>query len=218
MASPGGLDDDSWLARQVFYFMPIHAIDLRTLDELYVFVESAMQRTGLILEHDAPYCPWARSVSAAVPEVRWLHPAHPLSEQCMQHLGNFAHTTLIEKGFVLLERGRIIKAVDVDAIGGSVQPHKLERIVRAAFANAGDNSTGGSPGGGKRLELPEAYSVLEAAPSDSDEEIRKKYKQAMLEYHPDRVAHLGRELRELAVRKSTAINQAYAAIRRLRGL
>jgi hypothetical protein len=198
--------------------MPIQAIELSTLNQLYGFVESAIPRTGLILEYDALYCPWARSVSAAVPEVRWCHPAHPLSQQCMQHLGNFAHTTLIEKGFVLLERGRVIKAIDVDAVGGSAQPHKLERIVRAAFENPRDNTAGGLPGGGKRVEIPEAYSVLEAAPSDSDEEIKKKYRQAMLEYHPDRVAHLGRELRELAVRKSTAINEAYAAIRRLRGL
>ncbi len=198
--------------------MPIQAIDLSTLNQLYEFVESAIPRTGLILEHDALYCPWARSVSAAVPEVRWFHPARPLNDGCMRHLGNFAHTTLVEKGFVLLERGQVIKAIDVDAVGGSVQPHKLERIVRAAFENPRDNAAGGSPGAGKRGEMPEAYSVLEAAPSDSDEEIKKKYKRAILEYHPDRVAHLGRELRELAVRKSTAINQAYAAIRRSRGI
>jgi hypothetical protein len=173
MASPGGLDDDSWLARQAFYFMPIHPIDPRTLGELYVFVESAIVRTGLILEHDALYCPWARSVSAAVPEVRWFDPSRPLSEQFLQHLGNFAHATLTEKGFVLLGRGRVIKAIDVDAIGGSAQPHKLERIVRAAFENARDNSARGGTSGHERVEMPEAYSVLEAAPSDPMKRSRR---------------------------------------------
>jgi DnaJ like chaperone protein len=60
--------------------------------------------------------------------------------------------------------------------------------------------------------------VLGATQSDSDEEIKKKYKRAVMEYHPDRVVHLGQELRDLAARKSRSINEAYAIIRQLRGV
>ena len=74
---PAELEDDFWPVGQVCCSTPIHAINLGTLDELYAFVESAMPRTGLILLHNALYCPWARSVSAAVPEVRWVQPAQP---------------------------------------------------------------------------------------------------------------------------------------------
>jgi hypothetical protein len=83
----------------------MNAIHLNTLDELYVCVESTLPRTGLILRHDALYCPWARAVVAGAPEVRWQYPNCPLSQQIMQHLSNFAHSALIEKGFVLLESG-----------------------------------------------------------------------------------------------------------------
>ncbi len=41
------------------------------------------------------------------------------------------------------------------------------------------------------------------------EEIRKAYQHRIAEYHPDKVAALGAELRELAERKSKEINLAY---------
>lgn len=197
--------------------MPILPIDLNTLDELYVFVESTIPRTGFILEHEAIYCPWARSVSSSVPEVSWLYPQKPLDDLLIQHIGNFAHATLNRKGFVLIERGRVIKAIDVDSVDGSAQPHRLANIVRAAFEK--------SNGSGKKTKIDtehvdskNPFSVIGATESDSDEEIKKKYKRAVMEYHPDRVAHLGQELRDLASRKSKEINEAYAFIRRIRKL
>lgn len=123
----------------------------------------------------------------------------------MQHLGNFSHTPLIEKGFVLLERGRVIKAIDVDAVGGSAQPHRLAGIVRTAFENSRNNIAGGGTRNQEHVDLPDPYSVLGATQSDSDEEIKKKYKRAVMEYHPDRVAHLGQELRDLAARKGLSM-------------
>jgi len=39
----------------------------------------------------------------------------------------------------------------------------------------------------------------------------------VMQYHPDRVAHLGPELKDLAAKKTTEINGAFAAIRRMRG-
>lgn len=45
--------------------------------------------------------------------------------------------------------------------------------------------------------------------SASVDEIRKAYKSQMSKYHPDKVATLGVELRELAERKSKDINIAY---------
>ncbi len=56
--------------------------------------------------------------------------------------------------------------------------------------------------------------MLGANPPDSDAEIKKKYKQIIRQYHPDRVAHLGQELKGLAAQKTTEINAAYELIRR----
>ena len=61
------------------------------------------------------------------------------------------------------------------------------------------------------------YQVLGAGELDSAEEIKRKYKQMVRQYHPDQVAHLGPELKELAAKKTTEINCAFAAIRRMRG-
>ncbi len=55
----------------------------------------------------------------------------------------------------------------------------------------------------------DAYEVLGIPASASAETIRSAYKARMNEYHPDKVAHLGRELQELAHRKTLEIQQAY---------
>ena len=51
--------------------------------------------------------------------------------------------------------------------------------------------------------------VLELPPDASLDEIREAYRRLMSQYHPDKVASLGRELRELADAKSKDISAAY---------
>jgi DnaJ-domain-containing protein 1 len=41
------------------------------------------------------------------------------------------------------------------------------------------------------------------------EDIRRAYRRRMSEYHPDKVAHLGEEIRQVATEKSKEINAAY---------
>jgi hypothetical protein len=197
--------------------MPINSVELNTIDELYEFVESAIERTGLVLAADALFRPWVRAVSAECKDVRWLYPGQPLSEQLLQHLANFSHTTLPDKGFVLFEQGRVIKVVDVEAVNGSSRPDRLGGIVRDAFTQKARRPTSGTKPDRASLAAGDPYQVLGASASDADEEIKKKYKHMIMEYHPDRVAHLGTELRELAAKKTTEINGAFAAIRRMRG-
>jgi DnaJ-domain-containing protein 1 len=58
-------------------------------------------------------------------------------------------------------------------------------------------------------EPPEWHEVLGVTQHASVDEIRTAYKRLISQYHPDKVASLGLELRELATRKSQAITQAY---------
>jgi len=51
--------------------------------------------------------------------------------------------------------------------------------------------------------------ILDISPSATVEEIRKAYKVQMSKYHPNKVAALGVELRQLADKKSKEINIAY---------
>jgi len=197
--------------------MPLDAIELNTIDDLYTFVETAIQRTGLVLAPDAFFSPWVRAVSAQCHDVRWLYLSKPISGELQQHLANFAHKPLPDKGFVLLEMGRVVRVVDVDAIGGSSQPHRLGAVVQQAFAVKPKSAANGRyllvDTGSNSVD---PYQVLGAAESDSESNIKKKYKQMVLQYHPDRVAHLGPELRELAAKKTREINAAFAAIRSMR--
>ena len=51
--------------------------------------------------------------------------------------------------------------------------------------------------------------VLELPADASLDDIREAHRRLMSQYHPDKVASLGRELRELAEAKSREINAAY---------
>jgi uncharacterized membrane protein YkvA (DUF1232 family) len=56
------------------------------------------------------------------------------------------------------------------------------------------------------------FRVLDVAQGASAEEITRAYREQMKLYHPDRVAELGPELRELAHEKSIEIQRAYEEI------
>ncbi len=57
------------------------------------------------------------------------------------------------------------------------------------------------------------HEVLEISPSATKEEIVAAYKRLMFLYHPDKVAHLGKDLNDLAHEKSLAIQKAYEDLR-----
>ncbi len=64
---------------------------------------------------------------------------------------------------------------------------------------------------------PTWATVLGVSADASMDAIRRAYQQRIAEYHPDKVAALGAELRELAERKSKEINLAYDEACRARG-
>jgi len=70
-------------------------------------------------------------------------------------------------------------------------------------------SKGGPHPGTSHAWTPDAYTVLGVPPSASPQEIRAAYRARMQEYHPDKVAHLGAELQQLALEKSQQIQRAY---------
>jgi DnaJ like chaperone protein len=53
------------------------------------------------------------------------------------------------------------------------------------------------------------YEVLKVSPHASADEIHSAYKSQIRQYHPDKVASLGPEIKALAESKSKAINRAY---------
>jgi len=68
----------------------------------------------------------------------------------------------------------------------------------------------------KKVTVPEKvksklhwYEVLEIKPDSSYEEIKAAYRKLMKEYHPDKVATLGKDLKALAESKTKEISEAY---------
>ncbi|MCX6156316.1 MAG: J domain-containing protein [Candidatus Kapabacteria bacterium] len=60
-----------------------------------------------------------------------------------------------------------------------------------------------------------AYSILEIPTNSSKEQIKSAYIKKIKEYHPDKVASMGTELRLLAEKKTKEINEAYSFLNRI---
>jgi DnaJ like chaperone protein len=73
----------------------------------------------------------------------------------------------------------------------------------------------------KNMFIPEtdsSYKILELEPSSSNEEVKKAYRKMAMKYHPDKVSHLGDDIRKSANEKFTMVNEAYEKIKRERNM
>ena len=64
-----------------------------------------------------------------------------------------------------------------------------------------------SPGQNNSPKTP--YEILEVSPTATREQIHTAYRERVKQYHPDKVAHLGREFQELAEERFKEIQKAY---------
>ena len=64
------------------------------------------------------------------------------------------------------------------------------------------------------LTLDAALAILGLTRQSTAEELKRSYRDRIRQYHPDRVSHLGPELKELAERKAKEINAAYEYVSR----
>ncbi len=63
-----------------------------------------------------------------------------------------------------------------------------------------------------------AYVILGIQKSASDEEVKMAYREMAKKYHPDKVAHLGEEVKKAAEEKFRNVNDAYDLIKKERGI
>ncbi len=63
-----------------------------------------------------------------------------------------------------------------------------------------------------------AYDVLEISSGATDEEVKKAYREMAKKHHPDKVAHLGEDIKKSATEKFQKISAAYDEIKKQRGM
>ncbi len=67
-------------------------------------------------------------------------------------------------------------------------------------------------------EIEGDYKILEIDTNASDEEVKKAYRKMAVRFHPDKVAHLGEDVKKEAQQKFVKLQEAYDNIKKKRGL
>ena len=63
-----------------------------------------------------------------------------------------------------------------------------------------------------------AYDVLEITSGATDDEVKRAYRDMAKKHHPDKVSHLGDDIRKSATEKFQKVSAAYEEIKKQRGL
>ncbi len=101
---------------------------------------------------------------------------------------------------------------DIARADGNLHPSEIAVIQRVAvLLQVSENDS-------RRMESAEVkksdYEVLGVSRDASQDDIRRAYLELVKKYHPDRVAHLGDEFKELAHKKFVEIQSAYEKLQR----
>jgi DnaJ like chaperone protein len=67
-------------------------------------------------------------------------------------------------------------------------------------------------------ETDSSYKILEIEGSSSNDEVKKAYRRMAMKYHPDKVSHLGDDVRKSADEKFARVNEAYEKIKKERNM
>ena len=133
----------------------------------------------------------------------------PLAEVCQQIRFNMDLSSRIQLLYYLF---------GVAQSDGSICPEEIRLIENIAFQLGIDNTNFNSVKAMFYDDLNSAYQTLGITSTATDEEVKKAYRKMAMENHPDKVGHLGEDIRKAAEEKFTLINTAYEKIKKQRGI
>lgn len=87
------------------------------------------------------------------------------------------------------------------------------------YSSGQQDYSGGSSGTySSRTANENDYRILEVSPDATDDEVKKAYRAAAKKHHPDKVSHLGEDVRKAAEQKFAQVNEAYERIKKARNM
>ena len=134
---------------------------------------------------------------------------YPLRDVCRQIVRSMDHPSRLELIHILFALSKADGHVDKDEV------KVIQNI--ANYLNINQNDFNSIEAMFFRNTLSD-YTILELKPNASDSELKKGYRKMAAKYHPDKVNHLGNDLRKLAEEKFKSVNEAYQNIKKERGL
>ena len=122
-----------------------------------------------------------------------------------------------DRGLVeVLHLGELGKFIFAARRTSKIAPRNGERLERRASAGSIGPENGEAARVGRPEDVGESgaaefnpYAIFSLPPGATAAEIKKRYRELLKQYHPDRTAELGPELQDLATRKMASINRAY---------
>ena len=133
----------------------------------------------------------------------------PVRDVCLQIKGNMDYSSRLQLLHLLFNISLADKVIESSEIV------IIERISSYLGVASGDFLSI------KNMFIPEtdsSYKILEIEPSSTNEEVKKAYRKIAMKYHPDKVSHLGDDVRKSADEKFARVNEAYEKIKRERNI
>lgn len=98
--------------------------------------------------------------------------------------------------------------VEIANADGHIQENERTAIRHIAILLGISESTASQMMSLGKNNIDDAYKVFGLSPDATEEELRRMYRKLALQYHPDRVASLGEDIKENAKRKFQELNEA----------
>ena len=134
---------------------------------------------------------------------------YPLRDVCRQIVRSMDHSSRLELIHVLF---------GLSKADGHVHPDEVKVIhTLARYLNINNNDFNSIQAMFFKDTLSD-YKILGLDSSSTDNEVKKTYRKMAAKYHPDKVAHLGEDLKNLAEEKFKSLNDAYQNIKKERGI
>lgn len=111
-----------------------------------------------------------------------------------------------------------ISAMDFESLKSMFLGYSSQNSYYDYYGQGHSNNSSNNYSSSNYSNLDNDYKILEISPDASDDEVKKAYRKAAMKHHPDKVSHLGEEVRKAAEEKFAKLNQAYERIKKSRGM